>query len=146
MRMSECQGIFKLASPLRQCGFSLLEVLVAFTIVALSLSVIMNIFSLSVLASGRVDQQRQALLLAESKLALLIAENTAVGFYQGRFDSGQRWQSRVEDVSDIKDELRRERAIVHESAPFKPLNISLQVSWGKNSQLTLQRLYLHRKS
>ncbi len=104
----------------------------------------MNIFSLSLLVSGRADRQRQALILAESQLALLIAENVAEGYGRGRFDSGERWQSTVEDLSGIKDQAYYE-SVVADGTVFKPLNVSLQVSWGKDSQLTLQRLYLHRK-
>jgi general secretion pathway protein I len=53
----------------RQCGFSLLEVLVAFAILALSLGVLMQIFSRATISTMTTAQYSRAVALAESRLA-----------------------------------------------------------------------------
>ncbi len=56
--------------PLRQAGFSLLEVLVAFSILALSLGVLMQIFASGARSAATGAVYSQAAELAESVLAL----------------------------------------------------------------------------
>ncbi len=84
-------------SPTLQRGFTLLEVLVAFMILALSLGVIMHIFSLSLRTAHSATQQQMAVQLGQSKLAELMAENRVqTGLQQGEFNDLWRWQAEVE--------------------------------------------------
>lgn len=59
-----------LRARVRSRGFSLLEVLVAFVIMALALGVLYQTLGGSVRASGRADLAVRAALVAESVLAL----------------------------------------------------------------------------
>lgn len=58
----------------RQQGFSLLEVLVAFAILSMTLGIILQILSLSATTTYRADLQQQAMLLAENKMAEILTE------------------------------------------------------------------------
>lgn len=56
-------------NPQQQAGFSLLEILVAFAILAISLTVILNIFSTGVRAAYLAEEYTIAVQIAESVLA-----------------------------------------------------------------------------
>ncbi len=60
----------------RQHGFSLLEVLVAFAILSLSLGVLLAIFGKGMDLVGTSDKYTRAVLLAESTLASVGVEKT----------------------------------------------------------------------
>lgn len=56
-------------TPSQQTGFSLLEILVAFAILALSLGVLLNIFSSGLRSAMLAEEYQEALAIAESQLA-----------------------------------------------------------------------------
>lgn len=76
---------------MRQRGFSLLEVLVAFSILALSLGVLMRIYSGALNNVGVASEQAEALVVAQSLLAgagveTPLAEGETAGRHGERFD------------------------------------------------------------
>ena len=75
-------------------GFSLIEVLVAFVILALTLSVIMRIFSGGLRNVALAEDYSRAALLAESRLAELSVQPLE-GEAGGEFDGKYRWRSTV---------------------------------------------------
>ena len=78
---------------MRQRGFSLLEILVAFTILALSLGILMQIFSGSLRNAEVARDQAQATALAQSLLAGPGIETTlAPGESSGNFGDKFRWR------------------------------------------------------
>ena len=88
-----------------QRGFSLLEVVVAFAILSLSLTVVMQVFSLVSSNTARVEERRRALLVAESQLGSLIVEDVEPGHYQGELKHGFSLWALVEEVTVIDDEI-----------------------------------------
>ena len=77
-------------------GFTLVEVLVAFAIVAVSLGALLQIFSGGLRSSRTAEAYATAALLAESKLARIgIEEPLEEGDTTGVFDNGFEWQSTV---------------------------------------------------
>jgi general secretion pathway protein I len=88
-----------------QAGFSLLEVLVAFSILALSLGVLMQIFSGAMRNAVLSDQYSQATLLAQSKLSSVGSEEPLRdGETQGSFENGMRWRVTVTPYEEIPAE------------------------------------------
>jgi general secretion pathway protein I len=78
-------------------GFSLLEVLVAFTVLALSLGAIFPLFA-SVSNSARVSESYgQALMIAESRMAVLSAETPLEYLDQLGQDGRFIWHEKVSD-------------------------------------------------
>lgn len=77
----------------RQRGFSLLEVLVAFAILAVSLGVLMQIFSRATTSTMTTAQYSRAVALAESRLA---AVGSAIalkeGVSSGEPEDGFTWE------------------------------------------------------
>ncbi|GAB3114803.1 type II secretion system minor pseudopilin GspI [Aestuariicella hydrocarbonica] len=123
-------------------GFSLLEVLVAFAILTLTLAVVMQVFSQVVSNTARVESRRLALMMAESQLNYMVANDMESGRYQGEFDNGYRWQADVEAMRPLDDEATDTPAWEEDMQFLSPHLIRLEVSWGEARQLTLQRVYL----
>jgi general secretion pathway protein I len=84
----------------RQTGMSLLEVLVAFAILALVLGVIMQIFSSGMRASRLGESYSKAVLLAESKLAEFTPVVGDPINEQGEFGKQYRWRIQIEPFDD----------------------------------------------
>jgi len=107
-----------------QAGFSLLEILVAFSILALSLGVLLEIFSTALRGVALSEHYTQAALLAESRLADLGAD---IALESGSFSSGEeegyRWEVSVSPYAggDL------------EAGPgyLEPLVVKVLVSWGE---------------
>ena len=81
---------------MRARGFSLLEVLVAFTLLALAMGVLMQLFSRGVNGAGLADRYARASMMAESKLATIgIEGELKEGDSRGKFDEEFNWQLSV---------------------------------------------------
>lgn len=74
-------------------GFTLLEVLVAFMILALALGVAFEIFATGLRAGRGAEALTRAVLIAESRLARVGVETAlAPGESAGEIDDGTRWR------------------------------------------------------
>jgi general secretion pathway protein I len=85
--------------PRSQRGFSLLEVLVAFAILAISLGVLMQIFSRASVAAAASDQYSRAASLVSARLA---AVGTAIplepGALSGEPEDGIAWELTIVEI------------------------------------------------
>lgn len=107
----------------RQTGFSLLEVLVAFVILALSLGTIMRLFSTSLGNIAKTDRRAVAALVAESALASLgVDAPLTEGEMSGEAADGYRWRARVARHVDANAVLD------NEASPVRLYEIDLAVA------------------
>lgn len=108
----------------RACrGFSLLEVLVAFIILALALGVLMRIFSGGLGNIGTAEHYSRAVAIAESELAALGVESPlAEGERTGEAATGYTWRTSVQ---------RYETSTQPEAAagPVDLYQVEVSVSW-----------------
>ena len=105
-----------------QRGFSLLEVLVAFTILALSLGVLMQVFSQALSAATLSGSYGRATALAEAGMDLVgIDIPLEPGQRSGETEDGLHWRVQVTEVP-MADLLPGE-------APLPIYLVSSEVSW-----------------
>jgi general secretion pathway protein I len=103
-------------------GFSLLEVLVAFTILAMLLGALFQVFSSGLHAARSGDRYTRATVIAQSQLAALGVENSLEeGVRSGTSDDDYHWRVTVSAYSDDQIPLSK-RAL-------RPLTVSVEVFW-----------------
>ncbi|MCP5364164.1 MAG: type II secretion system protein [Hyphomicrobiales bacterium] len=117
-------------------GFTLLEVLVAFTIMALILGAVLQVFAGGLRDSALAKEYSIAALHAQSTLAVAVSDPSLLeGSESGEFDDGYRWRITVAPFDD---------ALVENDAarPLFAQRISVAVSWGglRERSLTLTTL------
>lgn len=114
-----------------QGGFSLLEVLVAFSILALVLGVLLNIFSTSLRSSSVAQHYTQAGILGDSLIGALGSEIPLTpGSHQGQHGELFSWRVMISssglDTGGVLPE------------GVEPLEVRVQVSWSElGSERTL---------
>ena len=86
-------------------GFTLLEVLVAFTILGLSLGVLLQTFAVGLRNTALSEEYTLATLHAESLLAKIgVEEPLEEGSLQGEIDDKFTWQAEISEFIEEDDE------------------------------------------
>ncbi|MGC2459127.1 MAG: type II secretion system protein [Gallionellaceae bacterium] len=116
-------------------GFSLLEVLVAFVILALAMGVLMQIFSGGLQNATRAGEYQHAVLLAKSKLASIGMEiplNESDS--DGEFDSIYRWHVSIHPYHENPAQSNEQTGLPAALLPVKLLDVEVQILWGDTEQ------------
>lgn len=123
----------------QQRGFTLIEVLVAFMILAISLSVIFRIFSDGLRNVAISEDYAQAMLVAEAQLASAgLDEPLLDGVTAGEWDTRFRWQRVVEPYRPWE----QDKAL---AVPLQAYRVTISVDWsdaGQTRQVTLSSVRL----
>ena len=122
-----------------QRGFSLIEVLVAFMILAMSLSVIYRIFSGGLRNVALSEDYARAVLLAESRLSAIgVNEPLERGVTSGEWGDRFRW----ERVVDYYQPWEQRKEL---STDLLTYRVTVQVDWehaGRTRQVSLSSVRL----
>ncbi len=104
-------------------GFTLLETLVALVVLAITLSVVMELFS-GGLRSARLskDYTRAALYGREKMEEILSAKSLEEGKSEGDLKEGFRWKAVVSRLEPPEEEA--------EKTPFHIYRVRLSILWG----------------
>lgn len=129
-----------MSRPGKTEGFTLIEVLVAFTIMALALGVLLQTFATGLRNLGTAESYTTAALHARSKLAeigpILPLE---VGEQSGELADGFAWRASVEPYAPA----------VPEGVPGGPrlagFEVEVTVSWSGGREVTLTTLRLAKQ-
>jgi general secretion pathway protein I len=118
-------------------GFTLIEVLVAFTIMALALGVLLQTFATGLRSLGTAESFANAALQARSKLAEIgPIVPLEVGEYSGELADGSSWRARVEPYAPA----------FPEGVPGGPrlagYEVEVAVSWSAGREVSLTTLRL----
>ncbi|MDD5034554.1 MAG: prepilin-type N-terminal cleavage/methylation domain-containing protein [Methylococcaceae bacterium] len=120
--------MMKIPERLRQGGFSLLEVLVAFSIMALTLGVLLRIFGVDTRLAALSGEHSRAVVLAESLLADAGMETPLQpGESNGEVDDQFQWHMTVAPFLPAGEPLP-------ENLPFKTYWVELTVLWGDEQE------------
>ena len=110
-----------------RCGFTLIEVLVAFMILAISLVVVMQLFSGSLKAGAVSADYFYGIFHAQEKMEEILARKELTpGSRSGTFEDGYEWSA---EVSDIPLETEDGREL-----PVSEYQIDLAVTWEKGGR------------
>ncbi len=121
----------------RQRGFSLLEVIVAFALLALALTLLLGSLSGAARQVGQADVRTRATLHAQSLLAVTgVDAPLQLGQTQGEWEQGRyRWQLQVDPYQEPRSGALPTAVDV---AGPRLAQITLQVSWGQGNGERLQ--------
>ncbi len=119
-----------------RAGFTLLEVLIAFAVLSMTLIAAYQLLGTGLRGSERAERATLALLAAESKLAEIGGSAPLrAGRSGGALGGGYRWRAEVR--------RHREPAATPGSAlPVAAYQVSVTVSWGAAGSVTLDTLRL----
>jgi general secretion pathway protein I len=108
-----------------EAGFTLVEVVVALAILALSLAVLLNVISNGIRQTDSAKKMAQAGSLVQSLLSKLGTEMPIKeGLTSGEFPEGFRWRVRAERYGDAED---------RQDWPVAAYAISVEIIWGDAS-------------
>ncbi|MBE9556314.1 MAG: prepilin-type N-terminal cleavage/methylation domain-containing protein [Proteobacteria bacterium] len=118
-------------------GFTLIEVLVAFLILAFSLGALFKVFSGSLQSVRLGEDYAHAAALARAQLSRIDADGIdGQGIETGEADGGYRWLMEFVPLPDYAGD-----------GEFEPLAVTLTVTWGPldNRSLSLSTVRLARR-
>ena len=124
------------SSAARARGFTLIEVIVAFALLALALTLLLGSLSGAARQIRQADDIGRATLHAQSLLAQAgVGETLEPGREEGEFEGGRyRWTL---EIAPYADPLKRPSPLVNPSAP-RLLQLRLAVRWGEGAGQRLQ--------
>jgi general secretion pathway protein I len=110
-------------------GFSLLEVLVAFVVLALVATALFRLFSGALNNAGAADDYSRAVLLAESRIDEAAAGKLAEGVQSGTTEDDRlRWTVTIAPY--LAPEVSPDMEKMTESLPLRMYRISAQVAFA----------------
>lgn len=107
-----------------QQGFSLLEILIAFSILAFSITILLNIFSGGLRRAMVSEEYQQAVIIAQSKLAAAgVEEELDNGEQSGDIEEKYFWSVQVEafDLGTLDLDPENQKAV--------PFQVKVTVEW-----------------
>ena len=111
-----------MVSPDSHRGFTLIETLVAISILAISFTVILQLFSGGLKSSKLSDEYTRGIFHAREKMdEILLAGELTEGVIDGKFDDGFKWRAEALNL-----EIKEATGV---KLPFRAFNINVDVVW-----------------
>ena len=115
-----------------QAGFSLIEVLIALTILALSLAAFYQSFSVGAKTSYSAQMRADAAIFVQSLLATKgVSEPLEAGHDSGIGPRGFRWTMDIEEVAPVDESLTKKLSV---------FDVSVDVMWGGKGEYKVHTL------
>jgi general secretion pathway protein I len=125
-------------------GFTLIETLVAMMLLAISLVVILQLFSGGLKSGKMADDYTRAVFYAREKMEeYLLADDFQEGIYEGTFDEDYRWLVDIKLVEPKEEEEGKE-----EISMVDLFNVDVMVFWpegGREKNFQISTLKIAEK-
>jgi general secretion pathway protein I len=121
--------VFRIIKPIfnARSGFALIEILVAVSVLAISLVVIFQLFSGGLKSRKLSEQYARGVFHAREKMAeILLSPDLSVGEIQGEFEDAYKWQAVITRVVDGDGEEK--------NLPINLLNIRMRINWREGEK------------
>ena len=122
-------------------GFTLIEILVAISILAISLVVILQLFSGGLKSSRLSDEYTRGIFHAREKMGeILLAKEVSAGETEGEFSDSFRWKCQIELIENVEED--------EEKLPFNMFNIKVDIIWdagGKEKRFQVSTIKIVEK-
>ncbi len=121
-------------------GFTLIETLVAMMVLAISLTVIFQLFSGGLRSARVADDHTRAVFFAREKMEeILLQPALAPGVYTGRFNDRYRWRAELTPVEGAVEP--------DDAGAARPVGVSVEVIWKtdvREKRFSIQTVTLSR--
>ncbi|MFH1954854.1 MAG: type II secretion system protein [Pseudomonadota bacterium] len=108
-------------------GFTLIEILVAISILSISLVVILQLFSGGLKSSRLSDRYTKGIFHAKEKMEeILLGTEFAEEVSEGEFNDSFRWKSEIVRIEQAEEEASK--------LPFNTYNIKVDVVWDQGDK------------
>ena len=108
-------------------GFALIEILVAVSVLAISLVVIFQLFSGGLKSRQLSEQYARGVFHAREQMAeILLIPDLSEGETQGEFEDAYEWQAVITRVVSEEDEEK--------NLPVNLLNIRMRINWREGEK------------
>jgi general secretion pathway protein I len=108
--------------PLKNsCGFTLMEVIVAFAVLSISLVMVMQLFSGGLQASRASCDYTRAVVHAKDKMEEMVLEPASGS---GTFEDGFTWESEIFPY-ELEEEVKQDI----DAIGLKPMKIIVKITW-----------------
>ena len=108
-------------------GFALIEILVAVSVLAISLVVIFQLFSGGLKSRQLSEQYARGVFHAREKMAeMLLTPDLSEGEIQGEFEDAYEWQAVITRVVSEEGEAK--------NLPVNLLNIRMRINWREGEK------------
>ncbi|MBC8466230.1 MAG: prepilin-type N-terminal cleavage/methylation domain-containing protein [Desulfobacteraceae bacterium] len=124
-------------------GFTLIEILVAISILAISLVVILQLFSGGLKSSRLSNEYTKVIFHAREKMGeILLSKDLSEGETEGEFANSFRWRCLVERIESGEED--------EEKLPFNMFNIRVDIIWDvgdreKHFQVSTMKMIAKKK-
>ena len=122
-------------------GFTLIEILVAISILAISLVVILQLFSGGLKSSRLSDEYTRGIFHAREKMGeVLLSKEVSAGETEGEFSDSFRWKCQIELIESVEED--------EEKLPFNMFNIKVDIIWdagGKEKRFQVSTIKIVEK-
>lgn len=121
-------------------GFTLIETLVAMMVLAISLTVIFQLFSGGLRSARVADDHTRAVFFAREKMEEILLQPALLpGVYTGRFNDRYRWRAELTSVEGAADP--------DDTDSVRPVGVAVDVIWKtdvREKRFSIQTVTLSR--